>query len=850
MKKGDLTTKAIGLAIAGVLAGSGLAMALPSGEAKEAKSAGDEKAKDKKQASSDKHVCKGMNACKGKGGCKSGDAGCAGKNSCKGKGGCASAELKHACKGMNACKGQGGCKSGDAGCARQELLQGQGRLRGSREAGGVDPHFMIGWPPRARQDSRRSRVPSPACQSVKPVSRNRWGFPDLGRRRRPAHASTTLTSSRSGRRSTSSRSSPRTTWTRAAGPLRVLEQVAERYPVVAARRLAVDRQHRPARPRVPPQAESSGRRARAPAGSPTTSAGRACRPQHARPAPDALHRGGPAPRRRACADRVGHPRAAADARERLHLRRVRRVDDAGVGVLRPPGMEQADCGMLLDVNNVYVSAFNHGFDPQRLPRRDRPADAWCSTTWPDTPTRARTSSTRTTTTRSTGGLGAVPARPSRAPATSRRCSSGTTTSPRSRSCTPRRSRRARSAATPREPVAARRLLSLTLPSPAALDAGRHRASGQRCTRPWIAARPAPSWIPPTSSASSCPRARSTSVERVGIYQGMYLLRMVEALETDYPAVAHFLGADGFADLVTRYVQAHPVRQLHAQPPGRPVSRVRARVPGHAAPGVRRRPGAAGAPGHRGVRRSGVAGAGPRKRSRASRREAWAAARLEPIAAFRLGAFGYPVNAYLQSVKEENHDHPGTARQPTWTAVWRKNYEVWRLNLSKPQHDFLKALAKGRPFGKAVAEAARGLQGAAGDQLFRWLRDWVAEGMFTRLERALVASPDPFYNPGRAAEAPRAPAFDCRRPARAGLRRARAARPRIALGAGRGRECPGPFRGLPRGRVHHADDDPGPSLPQGSAGSGEVRPGVRVPPALRPRRARGAPRDGGRAGAAR
>ncbi len=28
-------------------------------------------------------------------------------------------------------------------------------------------------------------------------------------------------------------------------------------------------------------------------------------------------------------------------------------------------MEEADCGMLLDVNNVYVSAFNHGFDPKR-----------------------------------------------------------------------------------------------------------------------------------------------------------------------------------------------------------------------------------------------------------------------------------------------------------------------------------------------------------------------------------------------------------------------------------------------------------------------------------------------------
>ncbi|RME43618.1 MAG: DUF692 family protein, partial [Deltaproteobacteria bacterium] len=27
-------------------------------------------------------------------------------------------------------------------------------------------------------------------------------------------------------------------------------------------------------------------------------------------------------------------------------------------------VEAADCGILLDVNNVYVSAFNHGFDPE------------------------------------------------------------------------------------------------------------------------------------------------------------------------------------------------------------------------------------------------------------------------------------------------------------------------------------------------------------------------------------------------------------------------------------------------------------------------------------------------------
>ena len=54
-----------------------------------------------------------------------------------------------------------------------------------------------------------------------------------------------------------------------------------------------------------------------------------------------------------------------------------------------------------------------------------------------------------------------------------------------------------------------------------------------------------------------PSSTLSPVQRVGVYQGMYLLRMVEALEGDFPAVAHVLGGERFAELVTRYVAAHP-----------------------------------------------------------------------------------------------------------------------------------------------------------------------------------------------------------------------------------------------------------------------------------------------------
>jgi hypothetical protein len=229
-----------------------------------------------------------------------------------------------------------------------------------------------------------------------------------------------------------------------------------------------------------------------------------------------------------------------------------------------------------------------------------------------------------------------------------------------------------------------------------------------------------------------PSQTLTAVERVGVYQGMYLLRMIEALEGDYPAVAHFLGSDGFADLVERYAKAHPSRSYT-------FNRFGGKFPEYIrdAKWLRRRAVLTDlARLERAVTEVFDAPESPAWPAEAIERvpaEAWETAVLRPIAAFRVLSFAYPVNAYLQSVKTENHDHPALSRRASWVAVYRKNYEVWRLDLGRPAYDFLHALAAGRPFGRAVAEAARGLQGSAGDQIHRWLRNWVAEGMFQSVE---------------------------------------------------------------------------------------------------------------------
>ncbi|MEX0880454.1 MAG: DNA-binding domain-containing protein [Thermoanaerobaculia bacterium] len=230
-----------------------------------------------------------------------------------------------------------------------------------------------------------------------------------------------------------------------------------------------------------------------------------------------------------------------------------------------------------------------------------------------------------------------------------------------------------------------------------------------------------------------PSNRLSSVERVGVYQGMYILRMVEALQGDYPAVAHFLGDHQFEHVVEDYAMAHPSTHYSFNSFGR-------RFPEFVRNSPRIR--------HKAfvydlarlelaVTKVFDAPESPRLEPEDAAKiseEAWPNARLVPIEAFRVLAFDHPVNAYLQSVKQGSEEHPEVRRKHTWVAVWRKNYEVWRLDLGRPAYELLHALAKGKPFGKAVAASARKLQGNAGEQLFRWLRDWVAEGMFQGVDK--------------------------------------------------------------------------------------------------------------------
>jgi hypothetical protein len=229
-----------------------------------------------------------------------------------------------------------------------------------------------------------------------------------------------------------------------------------------------------------------------------------------------------------------------------------------------------------------------------------------------------------------------------------------------------------------------------------------------------------------------PSATLAPAERIGIYHGMYLLRMAEALESDYPALAHFLGEERWTALVRDYVSRHPSRSYTLNVLGRALPDFlldAADVPrrGFCHDLARLEWAVTEAFDADETTRLGEA------ELLAVPPEAWDGARLVPSAALRLLELGFNVNEWLDSAKDDRHEHPKPRRRGARVAVFRQNYAVYRRELSLSAFRLLSDLASGLTVGDALAAALR-RRGAPGPEaLTRWFRDWAADGLFARVE---------------------------------------------------------------------------------------------------------------------
>jgi hypothetical protein len=220
-----------------------------------------------------------------------------------------------------------------------------------------------------------------------------------------------------------------------------------------------------------------------------------------------------------------------------------------------------------------------------------------------------------------------------------------------------------------------------------------------------------------------PSRTMAPLDRLAVYQGMYPLRMRDALTADYPGLSAFLGDHLFEHFVADYVAVHPSRSYT-------LNRLGDHVPDFVKTW------------HHPKRafladlarlelaitetfdaEEDAAPAEPPAHVDAD----WESRRFSLSPTLRLLSFRHAAGSALAALRAGRR--ASTLPKASWTAVHRRSFVVYRLELTRGEFHLLTALAAGRPLGGALLLAARkagkALSPAAVRRAFRV---WASEGI--------------------------------------------------------------------------------------------------------------------------
>jgi hypothetical protein len=222
-------------------------------------------------------------------------------------------------------------------------------------------------------------------------------------------------------------------------------------------------------------------------------------------------------------------------------------------------------------------------------------------------------------------------------------------------------------------------------------------------------------------------------ERVGIYGEMYFLRLAECLAEDYPAVKKLLGPPAFERLARVYLKTHPSRHYSLNALGRKLPDFlddSARL-------ARRAMLADVARVERAIAESFDAAVSPPLTPADLAMippAAWETGTIRLTESLRLLALDHRANAIVTACRQDK-PMPPLGRAKSFVAVFRKEWTVWRMDLTEPMHAVLAALAKGKPLAKSLAAGARTYSGTPEQMqvdVHRWFREWATEGLFVEI----------------------------------------------------------------------------------------------------------------------
>jgi len=242
----------------------------------------------------------------------------------------------------------------------------------------------------------------------------------------------------------------------------------------------------------------------------------------------------------------------------------------------------------------------------------------------------------------------------------------------------------------------------------------------------------------------CRSTAQTSIERLHVYASAYYARLLEVLESEFPAMVHALGEELFQEFAFGYLQQSPSHSYT-------LSDLSAQFPEYLAQSRPERETADAEPDWADclvdlatLERTysevfdglGVEGQELLKTDdlRQIELDRWPSVRLIPAPCLKLLQLRFPVHEYATAVRrQEQPELP--APSPTWLVVTRRDYIVRRIAVEEPEFVALGAIVGGGSIADAL-EAAQTRWLGDFDPLVRevqrWFRDWSAAGYFQRI----------------------------------------------------------------------------------------------------------------------
>ena len=214
-------------------------------------------------------------------------------------------------------------------------------------------------------------------------------------------------------------------------------------------------------------------------------------------------------------------------------------------------------------------------------------------------------------------------------------------------------------------------------------------------------------------------------ERLQIYAGMYLWRIVDALRENFPRVAAIVGHDAWAALMRAYLTGHPSEHPSIRHVGRALPAFIAAEPPPGAP-----PYLADLARLEWTRLDVFDAADAPALTLADLRrtapEDWPTLRFAPVPAFARLTLTFPVQRVWAAAEQGD----AAPLEPSRTAlrVWRRDFLVYHAPMDDHEERALACMLAGEPFA-AVCEVFSDLDAesaarAAGTLLASWIEDGI------------------------------------------------------------------------------------------------------------------------------